>query len=689
MSQKKITEDPFFPPLLIFVGALVLRLALVVFYRDFPIFRIPILDAGYNAGWARHIAEGHVWGEQVFFRAPLYPYLLGLIFFLSGNSIFVARIVQAFIGAGGAVVCYFVGLEFFKEKKIAFVGAAALAVMWTCVYFDVSLHPVVLEVPFFLLFLLFISKARTGRLKYFLLAGVFLGLSAITRPNILAFAVLVWVIFLFGRPRPSWKKWLPGLGLTYLTCVAFIIPAAVQNYAAARDFVPIASYGGLNLYMGNNPGADGIAPTLAGTKGDWYTIYYGAELKAEKEIGRTLKPSEVDRFYVGKTLSFFKEDPAAALGLLLKKAYIYTNAFEFGNCYNLNYLKLKIGLLRYDPVSLYVILPLAFLAMGVYARRRPDLLPLYLFVLTYSATVVLFYVNDKYRIPAVPAFCLFAAAGIFWFREKIRSREHKKLIIGACALTVIAAYCWITPFGIPTDPDDIQARLTLGRLYRDVGRFDEAEREMLSAYERNPDDPRVSEYLGVLYITAGETDKGAGYLEETLKRDPVNYVALTNLGVYYSGKGECKRSFGYFEKAIAAYPADPRTYLHYGDALRAAGDYEEAERAYEKLLTINPDDTHALAAMGELKYKAGNYAAAAGYFKRAAETLEKRGGNPEDAYYNLACALALQGKDDEALAYLEKAVAANPGRYREYARTDPDLASLRGLDKFENLTRQE
>jgi len=686
MKIKGIVERPFVPPLFLFLTALILRLALVVLYGDFPIFRIPILDAGYNYEWARYIAAGHVWGEHVFFRAPFYPYFLGLLFFLSDNSIFFARVVQGFISAGNVVICYLVGLEFFKNKKIAFAGALGAATIWTGTYFDVAFHPVVLEVLFFLLFLFFISKARSGRLKYFVLAGVFLGLGAITRPNILAFAAVIWVVFLFCRPRPTRKKAVIGLGITYLTCIAFILPVTLHNYAAGDDFVPIASYGGLNLYMGNNPEADGIAPTLPDTTGDWHSIYYRADKVAEEEIGRPPKPSEVDRFYTNKALAFYRDEPISAFKLLLKKAYVYTNGFEFGNCYNLNYLKMKIGLLRYNPVSLYIILPLAFLAMGVYARGRPELLPIYLFILIYSATVVLFYVNDKYRMPAVPAFCLFAAAGAFWLWEKARSKEYKKLAAGICTLAVIAVYCAVPPLGTDIDPNHVQARLTLGRLYRDMGAFDEAEREMLSAYESDPEDPRVAEYLGVLYFSAGEKKKAVGYFEETLKYDPTNFVALTNLGLYYSETGDLERAYDYFERAIDANPYDVRTYHFYGEALLAGGRFEDAERTYGELLEVNPNDAGALSAMGEIKYKTADYAAAEEYFKRAAELLDAHGGDPGDAYYNLACALALQGKGDEAMDYLEKAVLTNPNRYREYARDDPDLSSLRGRDDFERLT---
>jgi len=56
---------------------------------------------------------------------------------------------------------------------------------------------------------------------------------------------------------------------------------------------------------------------------------------------------------------------------------------------------------------------------------------------------------------------------------------------------------------------------------------------------------------------------------------------------------------------------------------------------------------------------------------------------PEHAtmHYHLACAQALAGREDDALAHLQRAVELRPG-IAESARDDPDLASLRQLPGF-------
>jgi quercetin dioxygenase-like cupin family protein len=62
------------------------------------------------------------------------------------------------------------------------------------------------------------------------------------------------------------------------------------------------------------------------------------------------------------------------------------------------------------------------------------------------------------------------------------------------------------------------------------------------------------------------------------------------------------------------------------------------------------------------------------------EGLEAKPGNPS-ILYDFACVEALAGESDRALELLNEAVAADE-RFRKYARTDEDLASIRDDPRF-------
>lgn len=100
----------------------------------------------------------------------------------------------------------------------------------------------------------------------------------------------------------------------------------------------------------------------------------------------------------------------------------------------------------------------------------------------------------------------------------------------------------------------------------------------------------------------------------------------------------------------------------------------------ERLLARRPDRADLLRLLGELASRKGLCARALEIDRRLVALL------PDDsvARYNLACSLALAGRDDEALECL---VAAFRLGYDDVAHmaVDPDLASLRGRPEFRVL----
>lgn len=98
--------------------------------------------------------------------------------------------------------------------------------------------------------------------------------------------------------------------------------------------------------------------------------------------------------------------------------------------------------------------------------------------------------------------------------------------------------------------------------------------------------------------------------------------------------------------------------------LMAQKKFDEAEENLtksERLFAFLPGDPHAdsmLATRGQLEYMLGRFAEAAGYYRRAAENIEKRfGRNPyyERACRNCAKAFEAAGKREEAESWLRLA----------------------------------
>ena len=74
--------------------SLVLRILYFIQIRGNPFFDTPIMDEGYHDLWAREIAGGDWTTRLPFFRAPLYPFLLGAAYRVFGPDLGLIRLLQ-------------------------------------------------------------------------------------------------------------------------------------------------------------------------------------------------------------------------------------------------------------------------------------------------------------------------------------------------------------------------------------------------------------------------------------------------------------------------------------------------------------------------------------------------------------------------------------------------------------------
>jgi tetratricopeptide (TPR) repeat protein len=699
--------------------AAALRVLLVVTAGDHAYFQIPVMDMAYHDTWARRIAAGDFWGTDAFFRAPLYPYFLGLVYKLVHGSTFGARLLQAGVGGGSAALCFLVGREFF-DRRVGAAAAAALATLWTAIYFDVELLLVVLEIPLGLAFIYAVGRAlRQASVGWAAAAGAALGLGAITRPNVLVVGAVIWLAFVAARRlrRLSGRRILVMLAVLYGVAGVFVAATGVRNYLVAREPILISWQGGVNLWIGNNPSADGMTAIAPGTYGDWWRGHYETIRMAEEAEGRALSRAEIDRYYLRRTVDFFRKDTASALKLLGRKAYLLTNAYEVANNFDLYYLKREFKLLRYDPVSLYVILPLAFFGAGAYLREGRRLAPLYLFAVAYSASVILFFVNARFRMPVVPYLCIFAAAAFFYLWDRLRRWRRLQILWRVGALAALFLYCDADPFGIGNRSGyEAQAHYTMGSIYLARGDLESAEAEYLEALEI-PGSLAAADALNDLGIVAarrGDYDRAEYYFRRTVEYQPDYAKGWNNLGNLAAERGDAETARELYERALAADPEDSRAYYFCGKLLLAEGDASGAREKFERAVYYQPNFAAAWYELGGLAGADGDHDAAARCYAEAlrflpesvearlalAGSLHRKGdyvgaareyrtllaqGEDARARYNLACALARQGRAEEAVAQLGRAVALAPERYREMAAADEDLASLRGRPDFERL----
>ena len=117
------------------------------------------------------------------------------------------------------------------------------------------------------------------------------------------------------------------------------------------------------------------------------------------------------------------------------------------------------------------------------------------------------------------------------------------------------------------------------------------------------------------------------------------------------------------------------------EAATAAKQWAEAAALWEKVVEANPVRGGFWDSLAWARYNAKDYPKAAAAFEKVYELGE---GRPHNAAYNVACSLALAGKKEEAIGWLEKSFAEG-WRDLAHAEADTDLKSLHDDPRFRKL----
>jgi 4-amino-4-deoxy-L-arabinose transferase-like glycosyltransferase len=442
--------------LLVFALALAWRFAYLGVAAMEAAFYAPALDSYWHVQWGSAIAHGTLWLSEPFFRAPLYPYFLGALLWVFNGDLLLVRVAQIFVGAGSATLGAVLGARLFG-RWVGVVAGVLLASATSLVMFDLELLIAVILVPLVICALLAIERAtRAPSISAWLTVGLLLGATAIARPNILLFVPVALLLLTLAARAHGWRGWRLTAGLlVVLGGVALpIAPVTVHNAVVGRDLVLISSQGGVNFYIGNNADADGFTARVVGPSDTepyapdgTYTdnVMSSARYVASQTLGRPLKASEISRFWFRKGLDWIRAEPVAWMRLTLRKAFYLTSGFEIGDNKNLTYYLESWRPFAFLP-RWWWLFPLALAGLSLAGAPRARLL-LVLFLLTYGASIVGFFANERFRLVLYPVLCILAARFVVWVPTALRQREWRALGLRVALVLTLILWTRFDPTG--------------------------------------------------------------------------------------------------------------------------------------------------------------------------------------------------------------------------------------------------
>ncbi|UCD62960.1 MAG: glycosyltransferase family 39 protein [Candidatus Zixiibacteriota bacterium] len=558
--------------LAVILAALLFRLVYLLLYQALPDWNQLTVDNYYHHNWAISIAGGNILGDTTYFRAPFYVYCLALLYHLFGISLWVGRIFGLVIGLASILMTYLIARRVF-DHRTGLVAATIQALYPVSIYFELEL---LLDPLFMLLLQLTIHRFLvwwdTGGIGQSFLTGVFLGMAAITRPTALIFVpLLVLIVIATARVKGAWfKQSIPMvLGVALL-----VLPITLRNYVVARDPVLISSQGGINLYIGNNDAADGFSAVMTEPLGFNWRISQITHI-AETEAGRKLKPGEVSSFWLKASLDWMLRNPGDFLKLYATKLYHNFANREISNNRDLGVFFHKIPLLRYNPLSLGVLLALSLTGLLFAYRHNQRAGFMAVIILTYVIVSALFFFSSRFRLPLLPMYIVLAAATLVWLSGRLMERPGSAIppLLLAVAVGFISYYPAVSlPPGSPS-----QHRISAGIYHMANQDYTAALEAFRGARRLDATFPETNLNLGAAFLRLGRMDSALYYFEQEKTANPQRSKTYTNLASVYLLQGDYVRAREEIERALEGIPFDVVTNMLYLRILRADSSLSPAQ----------------------------------------------------------------------------------------------------------------
>ena len=579
-----------------------------------PDFTQPSVDAGFHDFWARGLATGE-WEtplsqpdpnipEHPYLRPPGYPYFLAMIYKIFGTGYVAPRIVQMLMGMVNVVLAFLIGKKF-AGKTFGIIWAAMMSVYWILIYFEGELHAPVLLIFLLLCGMYFIALWRRNPKPVFgFLSGVFIGLASLVRPNVLLFiiAAAVWAFVIFRRKnnlRAYWK------GIAFFAVGAFlmIIPVTVRNYAASGELVLISANAGINLYMGNNPRAQGLCIDEIPGVGKFETCYdYPALISSlESEAGKDLSYSEVSSIFAGKALQYIIKNPGRFVVLSFRKMLYFLHPKAISHNKEIIPERQYSNVLRFTPLRFPVVFALFILGtLLLFFRKKifPETeeqseetmhlvsLSLVLF-LTYMASVIPFFISARYRAPVIPIMMVPASFAVWKTGRLFYEKKFRYALALTGIFLVILVFTHIS--FLPYYPDVSKWRYDRAISWSRMGKFGKTVEESRLALKENPDNYKAHNELGHALVKTSHINEGMKHYRKAISLNPEYYPPYNNLGRVYMDRHELRKAQRYLKKAIDINPDYVKAYTNLGVVYAMAGNTKTAIEYFEKALEIQPD----------------------------------------------------------------------------------------------------
>ncbi len=631
------------------------RIALVVQTNSHPEVGAMVLDTEQYEEFARHyLTEGSEHPDMALMN-PLYPIFLTSVWKVFGISRMTIGVLQALLDTGTIFLIFFMGRRMFGDG-VGLLAASCYALYGMAIWLSGLLLATTLVV--FLLsasLTLCLGGLLDDRRWFFFPAGFLMAIAALGRPNLVVALAGVPILYVLAFQRRAGLR--KGLILLAIFGTGFALPmtaGAARNLQNQGRFSAFSANGGVNFYIGNGPNADGRFQPPEGMSDSPLDIVTTSIDVASRKAGRQLSPVEASSFWFSEGVQYLATEPATAVRLLLHKVRLFWSGHEPPLNFDFTRVCSMVPVLGLPLFGFGLLAPLGLVGLILifFEPRESWLAPL--FVFPFAASVVLFFVADRFRFPAVPLLVIAAAFTVKKIIDLFRLKRLPQLatVIAAVLLLLIGLN---NSSGEKADSQTNTAihHHNLARAHAQSGNLKLAEQEYRQAINADPTFSKSLSNLGNILLEQQRFDEALRLFLLAREHEPKFAGNCVNIGNVYFLQKKYAEAEKEYRAAIALDATSKEANFNLGKVFVTNQSFQEARTQFLKTVALDPNNSEAHFMLGVASMNTGRLNEAVTAFSTTCRIKS----NHPTAWYYLCVTTVNSGKINEALAPCRTATA--------------------------------
>jgi eukaryotic-like serine/threonine-protein kinase len=236
--------------------------------------------------------------------------------------------------------------------------------------------------------------------------------------------------------------------------------------------------------------------------------------------------------------------------------------------------------------------------------------------------------------------------------------------------------------GLAIDPEIIEARAYMVYVFAFQGEKQKAQNQIARLRLEAPNDARVQYVSGVMHRIAGEYDKALKSYDRSSELNPVERLVVSwGRARIFMYQGRYDEALSELDYASALEPKHPLLNSFRAQVLLLRGDPAAASELLQEVLLSHPQIDGVRPLLAQSLSALGKHEAARA---QLTERVKEVASIDHDVPYWLATAYAMEGEQEEALLWLEKAISLG-NENLPWFKTNPAWQSLRDDVRFQRL----